>query len=351
MGKNKKDISRRQFLGRGTAALGAAGMAASDGLAADSPRQDTSKIRSYNEDMEYRALGKTGIKVSAVCLGGHWKRLKAKGEDFQKNRHDVVTRCMERGINYIDACWKGEVIAYSKTLKGRREKMHLGFSWGVGEMRFAGFRTEEKLMATLENGMKDCGLDYVDIWRITMHEKSSKHSNEEVDQMMKALAKARKQGKARFVGFSSHDRPHIKWMLEQYPDVVDVICTPYTANSKILPKDSVFETIKKNKVGVFGIKPFSSNAIFKGRGQDDDPNREEDDKRARMAIRYILNNTAITAPIPGLISQRQVDNMAEAVKERRKLDKAELRELYKFHREAWAKLPPNYQWLKEWEYM
>jgi predicted aldo/keto reductase-like oxidoreductase len=344
---DSQPISRRDFLEKGAVALGAAGIAR-EALGADAA--DT-KIVSYNKDMEYRPLGKTGLMISAVCLGGHWKRLNAKGKDFDKNRYDVVTRCIERGINYIDACWDGEVRAYSKTIKERRDQMHLGFSWGVGEMRFADSRTEAKLLSTLENGMKQCGLDYVDLWRITMHEKSSDHTNAEVEEMMKALEKAKKQGKARFVGFSSHDRPHIKWMLETYPSIVDAICTPYTAKSKVLPTDSVFETITKNKVGVFGIKPFSSNAIFKGGSQAGDPNTEEDDKTARLAIRYILNNTAITAPIPGLISPEQVDNVAAAVKERRELDKAELEHLEKIHEEAWARLPQNYQWLKDWEYV
>ncbi len=337
------DISRRQFLARGAAALSA--------VQASRAQEDPSKIPSYNKEMEYRPLGKTGIYVSAVCLGGHWKRLKARGADFDKNRYDVVTRCIERGINYIDACWNNEVRAYSKALKGRRDKMYLGFSWGVGEMRFADSRTEAKLLETLEKGLKECGEEYTDFWRITMHEKSSDHTQGEVEEMMKALEKAKKQGKARFVGFSSHDRPHIKWMLETYAGVVDAICTPYTAKSKVLPKDSLFETITKLQVGVFGIKPFSSNAIFKGDGQPGNPHEEEDNRTARMALRYILNNPAITAPIPGLISVEQVDNAALAVKERRQLDKAELRDLERIHDEAWAKLPPGYKWLREWEYV
>ncbi len=341
-----QDLSRREFFGQGAMALGATGMVAREALAQD----EASKAPSYNKDMEYRRLGKTSMIVSAVCLGGHWKRLKAKGDAFHKNRYDVLTRCMERGINYIDACWNGEVRAYSKALKGRRDKMYLGFSWGQGEMRFEGWRKEEKLLSTLENGLKECGEEYTDLWRITMHEKSSNHTDGEVEEMMKALAKAKKQGKARFVGFSSHDRPHIKKMLETYPEVVDAICTPYTARSKVLPTDSVFETIQKNKVGVFGIKPFSSNAIFKGDGQPGNAHEEEDDKTARMCLRYILNNPLIV-PIPGLISEPQVDNAAAAIKERRQLDKAELRQLERIHEEGWAKLPPDYQWLKQWEYI
>ena len=70
-----------------------------------------------------------------------------------------------------------------------------------------------------------------------------------------------------------------------------------------------------------------------------------------MAIRYILCNPAITAPIPGLISTRQVDNMAAAVREHRELGSAELAELERLGDQMWANLPADYQWLKEWEYV
>ena len=360
-----KKITRREFVRDGAKA--AAGLAA--GLAAGKSvfGADSSKILNYNENMEYRLLGDTGLMASAVCLGGHWKRvnlmapnsfkggnwLGANLDDpgFAQNRRDVVSRCIERGMNYIDACTIQEVRAYSRALKGRREKMYLGCSWYQNEMRNEKCRTKEALLGTLEKGMKESGLEYVDLWRITMHEQSSRHTEAEVEQMMKALEAARKQGKARFVGFSSHDRPHIKWMIETYPEIVDVIVTPYTAKSKVLPKDSLFDTLKKCKVGMFGIKPFASNSLFKGNSAPDNEHAQEDDRRARLAIRYILCNTAVTAPIPGLINPQQADNVAKAVMERRQLDVAEAEELKQATDEMWAKLPEDYQWLKEWEYV
>ncbi len=346
-------MNRRDFLA-GTA-LATAGLAASVPTlnGAESPRP-----LNYNPDMEYRRLGKTGLQISAVCLGGHWKRIDtAIGNvdsghpDFQKNRYNVVTRCIERGINYIDACTSGEVLCYSRALKGRREKMHLGFSWFEEEMRNAECRKADRLVEVLEKGMKQAGLEYVDLWRITMLEQSGEHTPGEVEEMMKALQKAKQDGKARFTGFSSHDRPHIKCMIETYPKVVDVVVTPYTAKTKVLPIDSLFEAIKKHDVGVFGIKPFASNSLFRGNSALDSPTAEQDSRIARLAIRNILANPAITAPIPGLINLQQVDNAAKAVQERRQLDQREQAELDQAGTEMWARLPAHYDWLRDFEYV
>ena len=358
----KREVTRREFVRDG--AIAAAGLAAA-ATAADAAKADTSKILNYNEKMEYRPLGRTGIMVSAVCLGGHWKRIRTlvpnfKGHgwtgdignpDFQKNRREVVSRCIDAGITYIDACSGEEILAYSKALKGRRDKMLLGYSWYQKEMRFKPWRTTKALLRGLDEGMKEAGLDYVDLWRITMLQDSGKHTKGEVEEMVRALEKAKEQGKARLIGFSSHDRPHIRWMIETYPKQIQVVVTPYHARSKVLPTDSLFDAVKKHGVGVFGIKPFASNSLFKGDSSQGSPHAEEDDKRARMAARYILCNPAVSAPIPGLINTHQVDNMAKAVAERRTLDLAEAIELEKAMDEAWAKLPPDYQWLKDWEHV
>ncbi len=359
----ERDVTRREFVRDGAAV---AAVVAVGGATVGGAPVDKSTIVNYNEQMEYRRLGRTGLMISAVCFGGHWKRLdtevpgvfatkrwlsaKLDHPGFKQNRRDVVTRCIERGINYIDACTREEVQAYAEAIRGRRKQMHLGFSWYQEEMRNGKCRTTKALLATLDKGMRIAKLDYVDLWRITMHERSSKHPDAEVAEMMGALEKAKQQGKARFTGFSSHDRPHIKKLIETYPKIVDVVVTPYTAKSKVLPNDSVFDAVRKHDVGMFGIKPFASGSLFKAR-KGEKLSKEDLDRRARLAIRYILCNPAMTAPIPGMINAAQVDNVAKAVQERRQLDKAEARELEEAMDHAWACLPPHYEWLKDWEYV
>ena len=129
--------------------------------------------------------------------------------------------------------------------------------------------------------------------------------------------------------------------------------TPYTAKTKVLPNDDTgfYADVRRCNCGFFGIKPFAGNSLFKGDSSPGNPHEETDNRLARLAIRYILCNPAITAPIPGMINPQQVDNVALAVKERRVLDIGEQAELDRAMDRAWANLPHYYQWLKNWEYV
>ncbi len=365
-----KNISRRRFVHDAAAAawMTAAGLSATGAIAAGNPAgADTRNILNYNPDMEYRRCGKTGLMVSAVALGGHWKRIdriiggervpgwmtmKIDLPEFQKNRYEVVSRCIERGINYVDACCREEILAYARALKGRRDKMYFGYSWHIWESRFPQWRSAKKLKEGFDAGLKEAGLDYVDLWRISLLTESSRHTEGEIEQAIEALDWAKRTGRARFTGVSSHDRPHLKKLIETYTDQIEVVLTPYTAKTKVVSDESgLFAAIAKHDVGWFGIKPFASNSLFRGDSSPESPFFEEDNRLARQAIRFILCNPVITAPIPGMISTQQVDNVALAVAQRRRLDLEEKAELERAMDRAWANLPPCYQWLKDWEYV
>jgi len=364
------ELTRREFIQDSAIAVTAAGAALTVADKAGGARKkkvNTKKILNYNPDMEYRRCGRTDMIVSAVSLGGHWKRvvnviggkepegwmtMSIDNRNFQKNRYDVVTQCIKRGINYVDACCREEILAYAKALKGRRDKMYFGYSWHIWESRYQEWRPAKKLQEGFDKGMKEAGLDYVDVWRISLLTESSRHTEGEVEEAVRALEWAKKSGRARYIGFSSHDRAHLKKTIEKYPDQMEVILTPYTARTKVVTdEDGLWATLRKHNVGWFGIKPFASNTVFKGDSTPESPHFEQDNKIARLAIRYILCNEAITSPMAGLITPQQVDNVALAVKERRELDVSERAMLDAAMERAWANLPANYQWLKNWEYV
>lgn len=373
----KRHLNRRQFAGCLGAAAVTAG-AAQATPAAQSPKSahrqpPRRNILNFNENMEYRRLGRSGLWVSAVCMGGHWKRVETmlsgpfKGvgyarqdyenvnnPEFIRNRHEVVSRAIELGVNYIDACAGPEVLAYAKVLKGRRDKMYLGFSWFEREPRFKEWRSPKKLIEGLDLSLKQAGLDYIDLWRITLPEQNTADMGELKmieEATAEAITLARKQGKARLGGVSTHNREWLNWLIETYPAQMDVVLTPYTPSTRELPADSMFDAIRKHDIGMFGIKPFGSNALFAGDSSPRNAHRAEDDRKARLAIRYVLGNPAVTAPIPGLANIEQVNNVAAAVMERRKLDAREKAELDRAAAGMWARMDPSYHWLKDWRWV
>ena len=371
-----EQMKRREFLNKSmmvSAGIVVSG-AADKGVRAALTQQEQDnaarirRTRSYNPQMEYRRLGKTGLWVSAVSLGGHWKRIdKVIGTNeinpynaptdskqfgpFMKNREEVIHYCLEQGINCIDLAGDSEAEVYCRALGKARDKMYLAYSHPASELRVPQNRKAGKLLELYKAGLKRCNIDYADVWRLMALERGGQHSQADVEAMIEALDMAHEQGLCRYTGLSTHDRQWAEMLITTYPDIVQVIVMPYTAKSKVLPRSSFFSAVKKYDVGMLGIKPFASNSLFKGDGSPDGPHAEEDDRRARMAIRYILNNPALTAPIPGLTSTHQVDNAVRAIKERRELDLSEQAELEKIGDEMFARLPAEYQWLRDWEYV
>ena len=327
--------TRREFL-RDSAALAASVAITMSGVIPVKAKEvDTSKILNYNPNMEYRRQGSTNLMFSAVCLGGH-------SRSNQQQRNEIVSRCIDAGINYIDACWDGEVKRDAKALKGRRDKMYLSLSHGAREVRNENYRTSKKLLGSLDELLRDSGQEYTDLWRITCFEPGGRHTFNTACEIVDALEKAKKQGKARFIGFSTHDRRWIQFMIEYFPQI-DCVCFPFTTMSRRAQTDSVFDALKKHDIGAFGIKPYAAGSLFT-------KSREENMKRGRLALRYILaSNTVI--PIPGLNSIEELNNAVKAVKERREFDLKEQAYLDAVNCHALASLPSNYQWLKQWQYV
>ena len=79
MNTQANQVTRREFMREGAvlAAGLAVGLTSNSSLAAQTGavKTENTKTRSYHPQMEYRRLGKTNLWVSAVCMGGHWKRI------------------------------------------------------------------------------------------------------------------------------------------------------------------------------------------------------------------------------------------------------------------------------------
>ena len=379
----KEPISRRTFIR--SSSLAAAG-AMAGGLARNTRAGDmsvaTSKILNYNPKMHYRRMGKTNLMISEVSLGGHWKNRNAgrywdhfaKDEvppDVAKNRTDVVSACIDCGINYLDITTAAECLCYGVALKGRREKMHVG-----ADIHNLGPRGSDRCNVkdqthNVEECLRLLKTDYLDIWR-PQAKMDGSNTDAEVKVLIETFHRLRDQGKVRHLGMSSHSRPWLEHVIATFPQFEMVIfpCSAKTrekgqtataANvTEVNPghgsdqTQSIFKTVVEQNVGIVTIKPFFGGSLFESYGKDKFPvmgvgSKKENDL-ARLTLQCILTNGSITATVPGISTPYEAENAARASYARiLGFSPAEEEWLTSITDERWAKLPEEYAWLRDWE--
>ena len=392
---NSNNLSRRTFI-RNTSLMGLgtiAGALAGKGCATSyrnttGEAVDTSKILNYNPKMVYRRLGKTGLMVSEVSLGGHWTNREGHRywldfandevpDDVAKNRTEVVSRCIEHGINYLDITTSAECLSYGAALKGRREKMYVAADDCELCVRHKQYRNVKGQIANIEACLRRLGTDYLDVWRPQFRQAGG-HSDIDIELCVDVFEKALAQGKVRWLGMSSHNRDFVQHLIEKFPQY-SVVIFPYTAKSKVKPADirsidpkqvvelgagdaaysgdtrkSVFEAVRKHDIGVITIKPFGGGGLFRTHlkfGTKTD-STERDYELARLTLAYILCNGAISATVPGMTTVEEVDNnVLASAKRLALLDQNGMWKLYEATEQMWVNFPNDYRWLRDWEWV
>ncbi|HVX66351.1 MAG TPA: aldo/keto reductase, partial [Bryobacteraceae bacterium] len=264
-----------------------------------------------------RPLGRTGLELSPLALGGHWKGLaRVLGRPFtgsgydpqdfenilcpdvQANRDRVLSRAIELGVNYIDACSPPEILAYARLLRGRRDKVLFGYSWHTREPREPAWRTPARLVEGLKAGLAEAGLACVDLWRISLPVDGIADASERArieEATVEGLAAARCEGLARATGVSSHDRAWLRSMLARYPADILVVLFPFPAGAKPAREASLLDAVAASGAGSIAIKPFTGGALFTG--------ADADGRLAALALRHALAAPALTSVAAGFASE------------------------------------------------
>jgi aryl-alcohol dehydrogenase-like predicted oxidoreductase len=384
-------LSRRTFI-RNTSVIAAGSIAAAyagTGSASTGRKNaDTSKILNYNPKMRYRRLGKTNLMVSEISLGGHWANRgggrywqkfanEEVPDDVAKNRTEVVSNCIDNGINYLDITTSAECLSYGAALKGRREKMIVAADDSDLSPQHKQYANVKAQLHNIDECLRRFGTDYLDVWR-PMFRQDGKHTDNDLEITAEAFEKARDRGKARFLGMTSHNREFIQHLVENFSRF-SVVYFPYTAKSKVKPPDvksvdprqvveigtgdgaysgdmrgGIFDAVQKHDIGVVTIKPFGGGSLFRTRLKfgTETESTENDYERARLTLAYILCNPAITATIPGMTTIEQVENNVRASAERLALlDNNGIWKLTEAAEQMWAGLPDEYRWLHDWEWV
>ncbi|XP_033224051.1 L-galactose dehydrogenase-like [Belonocnema kinseyi] len=170
--------------------------------------------------VEYRTLGKTGLKVSKLSLGGgpfgcHY------GTFDENEAIEVVRLAIKQGVNYIDtAPWYGQgrsETVLGKALKGiPRQAYYIATKVGRYELDYEHMFdfTIEKTKESLQNSLKLLGLDYVDI--IQVHDIEFAPSLDIViSQTLPELSRQVAEGNAKHIGITGYPVTILKECIEQ----------------------------------------------------------------------------------------------------------------------------------------
>ena len=362
------DPTRRVFIR--DVSLAAVGMGLAGSCACAKKQQSSGLL--HRDTMRYRILGRTGLNVSEIGLGGHYdgpKRLQKRAEE-QWQRNAVFQECLKSGINYYDTNTEQERESFGRALKtmlGCREKIVIVTD--INDQEGTGQAMYDFMMKSIDEQLSTLQLPSVDILRYTTV--AMKTPPERIQAAIQAFKAMKRAGKTRYFAVAQHDPDLLLKWIKQYEEI-DVIYTPY---NYFMPKaeEELFPEAKKRNMGVIVIKPFNKGFLFNpklietmaiGKGirsiieriQREGKNRTAEDligstrsTLAQASLRYILSNENISTVIPGMETVDEVfeNRMVERGDSFGKTDQDVL-EHFAAHVET--VLPENYQWLKRWRH-
>jgi len=291
----KKIMNRRDFIGKSAFGLASAGFGIplfKAGL----------NIRGESPKLIYRTLGRTKLRIPIVSFGvmNTWSP-------------DLISKALDMGINHLDTAHVylrgnseksiGEVLEK----RGERDKVYVAtkmrlardrkkfvFSLQANEREPAA--TPENLFNQLEASLKRLRTDYLDI--LYLH---SCYSPQMVtyEPLMNALVKVKKEGKARFIGVSTHhDEPEvIKATVDA--GIYDVVLTAY--NYFMDRKEEIKKAINyatEKGVGVIAMKTQGGRRLQQN-------SKEEINHEA--ALKWVLNDENVCTTIPGMTTFDQLE--------------------------------------------
>lgn len=230
--------------------------------------------------MEYRTLGKTGLKISRMGFGG----IPIQKIDEEGTRK-LLREMAEKGINYIDSA-RGytvseQYIGYG--LEGIREK----FILATKSMS----RTKDAMAADIETSLKNFRTDYIDLYQV--HNPSMEQLDQVIEKggALEALREAKKAGKIGHIGLTAHSTAVFERALEL--DWVETIMFPYNIVEQ-QGAELIHRCAEKN-IGFIDMKPLAGGAIEDG----------------TLALRYVCSNPDVTVVIPGMAESSELEeNMA-----------------------------------------
>lgn len=270
-------------------------------------------MTTQNSEMPMRALGRTGVQVSLVGLGGWHLGFDYIDEDLSTR---IVRTAIDNGINFMDNCWDynegASEIRMGKALRdGYRDRVFL--------MTKIDGRTKEDAAKQLDESLKRMQVDHIDL--VQHHEilrYEDPHRIFDDEGANAALIEARDAGKIRFIGFTGHKDPRIHlYMLEVAKengfefDTVQMPLNVMDAHYRSFEKMVLPELVQQN-IGVLAMKTLANGAIL-----------ESKTVSATECLQYAMN-LPVSVVITGCESMENLEQALAAARTFKPLGDAEV---------------------------
>jgi aryl-alcohol dehydrogenase-like predicted oxidoreductase len=219
--------------------------------------------KAANSNVPKRPLGKSGIEVSILGVGG----FHLGSVEDQDTATKMVHAALDAGINFFDNAWEyhdGESEArLGRALAGRRQE-------AVVMTKVCTHGRDKKVaMQMLEESLRRLQTDHLDIWQI--HEVIYENDPQRIFRSggaIEALADAKKQGKVRLVGFTGHKLPsiHMRMLDSNFPfDTVQMPLNPFDGSFRSF-EQTVLPEANRRGIAVFGMKSLGGSGEMVKKG-------------------------------------------------------------------------------------
>ena len=281
----RKLISRRDFMK--SSAAGVAGL-----MYLPSAKKELDK-RPRERKFIYRTLGKTGIRVPVIGMGM-----------LLSDQADLMRAALDAGITHFDTTAgqpqqvRNEIMI-GRVMRGRpRDSFIFGPKIHLPQNQTTGLyekgATEQEFLKKLDASLKRLKMDYVDI---VYHHDVSRRESAFYEPIMKAMDRAKKDGKARFLGLTTHKNMAEAVRAAADSNFYEVVMTAYNFRQKdpLRIKEAIAKAAGAG-LGVVAIK------IIRG-GFD------EYDKPTNPAasLKWVLQDPNVHATIPGFSTYEEME--------------------------------------------
>lgn len=243
--------------------------------------------------MEYRILGKTGLKISRMGFGGiPIQRIDAK------QTTELMHQLRRAGVNFIDTA-RGYTVSeeyLGQALEGIRQDFVLASK--------SMSRTKEDMARDVAISLKNLRTDYIDLYQVHNATPEQLMQAAAPGGALEALQEAKEAGKIGHIGVTSHSLDTFRMALEM--DWVETFMFPY--NIVEGQAQELIRACGEKNIGFICMKPLAGGAI-------------ED---ASLALRYICANPDVTVVIPGMAEPKELEQNAAAVADFSPLSQQEL---------------------------